>query len=177
MTTTDELVDVVDAMDRVVGQATRSEMRRDNLLHRAVYIIVRDSRGRVFIHRRTDSKDVYPGFWDVTVGGVVAAGEDYATAARRELAEEIGVVATTPLVALFPVRYADDATQLLGMAFLAQHDGPVVLQAEEIASGDFVSVAEALRVMREERCCPDGAQVLRRYLASAAGPPSAVTTS
>lgn len=164
MTSAEELVDVVDAMDRVVRQATRAEMRRDNLLHRAVYIIVRDSAGRVFIHRRTDSKDVYPGYWDVTVGGVVAAGEDYATAARRELAEEIGVVATTPLVTLFPVRYADAATQLVGMAFLARHDGPVVLQAEEIAHGEFVPVAEAERVMREVRCCPDGAQVLRRYL-------------
>ena len=168
MTAADELVDVVDALDRVVRQATRAEMRRDNLLHRAVYIIVRDSAGRLFIHRRTDSKDVYPGYWDVTVGGVVAAGEDYATAARRELAEEIGVVATTTLVTLFPVRYADDATQLNGMAFLARYDGPVVLQADEIAFGEFVPVAEAERVMREERCCPDGAQVVRRYLASAA---------
>lgn len=177
MTATQERVDVVDEMDRVVRQATRTEMRRDNLLHRAVYIVVRDSTGRLFVHRRTDSKDVYPGYWDVTVGGVVAAGEDYVTAARRELAEEIGAVATTPLVTLFPVRYADDATQLNGMAFLARHDGPVVLQAEEIAYGAFVRVAEAERVMREERCCPDGAQVLRRYLASTDVPPSAVTTS
>ena len=85
-------------------------------------------------------------------------------------------MATTPLVTLFPVRYADDTTQLVGMAFLARHDGPVVLQAEEIAHGEFVPVAEAQRVMREERCCPDGAQVLRRHLASAAVPPPAVTT-
>ena len=161
-----ELVDVVDVEDRVVRQATRAEMRRDNLLHRAVYLVVRDASDRIFVHRRTESKDVYPGYWDVTVGGVVAAGEDYLTAAGRELAEEIGVAATTPLVELFPVRYADASTQLVGRAFLARHDGPVVLQAEEIAWGAFVSVAEAERVMREERCCPDGALVLRRYLAS-----------
>ena len=41
-----ELVDVVDADDRVVRQATRAEMRRDNLLHRAVYLVVRDSTRR-----------------------------------------------------------------------------------------------------------------------------------
>ena len=167
MTTADgELVDVVDVDDRVVRQATRAEMRRDNLLHRAVYLVVRDSAGRLFVHRRTETKDIYPGYWDVTVGGVVAAGEDYPTAARRELAEEIGVATTTPLVELFPVRYADAATQLVGRAFLARHDGPVALQAEEIAWGAFVPVAEAERVMRDERCCPDGALVLRRYLAS-----------
>jgi 8-oxo-dGTP pyrophosphatase MutT (NUDIX family) len=166
MTADGELIDVVDATDRVLRRATRAEMRRHNLLHRAVYIIVRDSAERVFVHRRTESKDVYPGYWDVTVGGVVGAGEDYATAAHRELAEEIGAVATAPLVELFAVRYADDATQLIGRAFLARHDGPVTLQAEEIAHGEFVPVSEAERIMRVERCCPDGAQVLRRYLAS-----------
>ncbi len=159
----DELVDVVDGDDRVVGRATRAEMRRDNLLHRAVYVVVRDSSGRVFVHRRTTSKDVYPGYWDVTIGGVVAAGEDYDTAARRELGEEIGVVSET-LSRLFPVRYRDASTQLVGMAYLACHDGPLTLQAEEIAFGDFVAVSEAERIMRDERCCPDGAAVLRRYL-------------
>ena len=164
MTAREEWLDVVDDRDRVVGRATRAEMRRLNLLHRAVYIIVRDGGGRVFVHRRTERKDVYPGYWDVTVGGVVDAGEDYPTAARRELAEEIGATPAA-LAPLFPVRYADASTRLIGMAFLARHDGPVVLQAEEIVAGEFVALAEAERIMREERCCPDGIQVLRRWLA------------
>ena len=47
--------------------------------------------GRLLVHRRADDKDVWPGRWDLAVGGVVAAGEDYDTAAVREVAEEIGV--------------------------------------------------------------------------------------
>lgn len=163
MTAADELVDVIDAADRVVRQASRAEMRRTNLLHRAVYILVRNSAGHLFVHQRTTSKDVYPGHWDLTVGGVVAAGEDYDTAARRELAEEIGVVCNT-LLPLFEVRYRDASTQLVGRAFLARHDGSVTLQEEEIACGDFVSPDEVDRIVREERCCPDGVQVWRRYL-------------
>ncbi len=164
MSAADELVDVVDETDRVLRRTTRAEMRRDNLLHRAVYILVRRSRGEFFVHRRTTTKDVYPGYWDVTVGGVVGAGEDYDTAARRELAEEIGVEGAL-IEPLFGVRYDDASTQLIGRAYLAQHDGPVHLQMEEIASGSFVTLAEAERVMRDEPCCPDGVQVLRRYLA------------
>lgn len=161
-----ELVDVVDADDRVLRQVTRAEMRRENLLHRAVYLLVFNECGEILVHRRTDTKDVYPGFFDVTVGGVVDAGEDYATAARRELAEEVGItgVAIEPL---FAVRYADAATQLIGRAFLARHDGAIRLQPEEVVWARFVPLAEAERIMREERCCPDGSAVLRRHLAAA----------
>lgn len=167
MTTADELVDVVDEQDRVVGRVTRAEMRRRNLLHRAVYLLIRNSRGDFFVHRRTTTKDVYPGYWDVTVGGVVAAGESYDEAARREVAEEVGIRDAAPQ-RLFDVRFADASTRLVGRAFLVRHDGAVTLQTEEVAWGAFVPRAEAERVMRDEPCCPDGLEVLRRYLGSLA---------
>lgn len=169
MSAAHELVDVVDAEDRVIRQATRAEMRRENLLHRAVYLLVRNGRGDFFVHRRTMTKDVYPGYWDVTVGGVVAAGESYDRSARRELAEEVGIVDAVP-APLFEVRYADAATQLIGRAYLVHHDGPVTLQAEEVAWGAFVARTEVDRIVRGERCCPDGVQVLRRYLAACEEP-------
>jgi len=87
----DELMDVVDDHDRVVGQATRREVRRRRLLHRFSSVLCWDGMGRVYVHRRTDDKDVYPGMYDMTAGGVLAAGETYLEAARRELAEELGV--------------------------------------------------------------------------------------
>jgi isopentenyldiphosphate isomerase len=163
MTAAEELVDVVDAEDRVLRQVSRAEMRRANLLHRAVYILVRNSGGELFVHQRTTTKDVYPGYWDVTVGGVVAAGEDYDTAARRELAEEIGA-ACDAIEPLFAVRYEDASTQLVGKAYLAWWDGPITLQATEVAHGSFVALDEAERITRAARCCPDGVVVLRRYL-------------
>jgi len=165
----EELVDVVDDEDRVVRRAPRAEMRRENLLHRAVYVLVLNAHGELFVHRRTTTKDVYPGYFDVTVGGVVGAGEDYDTAARRELAEEVGIVGA-PITPLFAVRFADVSTRLIGRAYLARSDGPIRLQAEEIAWGAFVPLTEAERVMREERCCPDGVDVLRRYFALAPTP-------
>ena len=167
MTADREMVDVVDGDDRVLRQVTRAEMRRENLLHRAVYLLVFDERGDILVHRRTITKDVYPGFFDVTVGGVVDAGEDYATAARRELAEEVGITGAA-IEPLFEVRYADTVTQLIGRAFLVRHDGPIRLQPEEVVWAAFVPLAEAERIMREERCCPDGVAVLRRHVAGGA---------
>lgn len=158
----EEWVDVVDDDDRVVDRATRAEMRRRNLPHRAVYVFVRNSRGELFVHRRTLTKDIYPGYCDVSVGGVVAAGEDYDAAAARELAEELGV-RDAPLIRLGATRYADERTRVLGVVYLAHQDGPFALQAAEIASGGFVTIDEAERMTREERCCPDGVAILRAY--------------
>jgi len=156
-----ELIDVVDEDDRVLRRATRAEMRRGNLLHRAVYILVRNGRGRLFVHRHSATKDVYPGLWDVTVGGVVAAGEDYTAAARRELAEELGI--RTALRPLGPFRHADGRTRVIGQVFETTARGPTRLQTEEIVEGRFMSAAEVRRLVAEQRCCPDGVAALRAY--------------
>src|SRR5512143_4140836 len=87
----EEFLYLVDAEDRVIGTAPRSRVRRENLLHRGVGIIVCNGRGEVYVHKRTDTKDVFPGMYDMFVGGGVAAGEEYDAAARRECEEELGV--------------------------------------------------------------------------------------
>ncbi|WP_284580133.1 NUDIX domain-containing protein [Streptomyces sp. 2P-4] len=87
----DEVLDVVDRDDRVTGRAPRGEVYARGLLHRCVFVLARDDRGRVFVHRRTASKLVFPSRYDMFVGGVLGAGEDYASAALREAEEELGV--------------------------------------------------------------------------------------
>lgn len=158
-----ELVALVDEDDRVVGAATRAEMRRHRLLHRCVYILLLDSSRRLFIHRRTSSKDIYPGFWDVAVGGVVAAGEDYDEAATREVEEEVGLV-DAGLTRLFPLAYEDQQTRVRGMAYECMSDQPLRLQADEVAEGRWVRSAELQLLTQSESFCADGLAVLERYL-------------
>ncbi len=158
----EELVEVIDAEGQVIGIVTRREMRQKRLPHRCVYILVCNQRGEIFLHLRTPTKDVYPDHWDVAIGGVVAAGENFADAARRELAEELGIAAQP--VELFPCRYADPNTLVRGMVYHVVHDGPFSLQPEEIVRGEFVSVAEVYKRVAGKRFCPDGLQMLAHYL-------------
>jgi isopentenyldiphosphate isomerase len=160
-----ELVDVVDAQDRVVGRVSRGEMRARRLRHRATYLLVFNGRGELFIHLRTATKDVYPSHWDVAVGGVVAAGESYDDGARRELAEELGIRGAAPQ-ALFDIAYADAANQVNGRVYRVAWDGPVSLQAEEIVRGEWLPLAAVRARMRTEPFCPDGVAVFARYLSS-----------
>lgn len=87
----EELVDELDPMGTVIGAVTRAEMRARNLLHRSVFIVVRNDADELLVHRRAPWKDIWPDAWDIAVSGVVAAGEPWELAASRELAEELGI--------------------------------------------------------------------------------------
>ena len=157
----DELVDVIDDAGRTIGVVTRREMRAARLPHRCTYILVFNTRGELFIHLRTPSKDVYPSHWDVAVGGVLAAGETFGDGARRELREELEIDA--PLEELFPFRYADERSSAQAMVYKAVHDGPFVLQPEEIVCGEFVPASEVQNRSRRAPFCPDGLDVWKEY--------------
>jgi ADP-ribose pyrophosphatase YjhB (NUDIX family) len=98
----------------------------------------------------------------VTVGGVPAAGETWENAARREGREELGV--ELQLEPLFPFRFADEHTDVHGMVYRAVHDGPFILQPEEVVRGEFVTIEEALTRSGREAFCPDGIAVFKEYL-------------
>jgi 8-oxo-dGTP pyrophosphatase MutT (NUDIX family) len=154
-------VDALDDAGRPVGVVTRREMRARRLPHRSTYILVLDMRGDLFVHLRTATKDVYPSHWDPCAGGVLAAGEDFATGAARELREELGVVA--PLEELFPFRWADAHNVVHGMVFRALHGGPFRLQPEEIVRGEFLPLDMVEERARWEPFCPDGLAVVQEY--------------
>jgi isopentenyldiphosphate isomerase len=153
----DEMVDHVDANDRVIGRVSRAEMRARKLRHRAVFVAITDGSGRLLVHRRSAAKDIWPGWCDIAVGGVVSAGEDYATAARRELAEEIGI----ERVELFELDegraliFDDDSVSLIGRCYQIITTGPFVFADGEVAEAWWVDREQLEQACRIERFLPD----------------------
>ena len=160
----DEIVAIVDKNNRVVGTASRARMRAEGLRHRATYILVFDLQDRLFVHKRTPTKDVYPGHYDTAAGGVVLAGESYAASAERELAEELGINGA-PLKPLFDFYHEDSLCRVWGRVFKCRWAGPIAMQAEEIESGDFMPPGDIVQMSRHKSFTPDGLYVLQRYLA------------
>lgn len=154
----DELVDVVDADDRVVATVTRRRMRAERMRHRAVFVVVNASDGRLLVHRRSDAKDLWPGRWDVAVGGVVGAGESWDAAARRELAEEIGVDAVPEL--LHAGAYADADVDLVARCYRAIHDGAVTFADGEVAEARWVDRTGLDRLLASAEFVPDSLALL-----------------
>ena len=89
---TEELLDLVDADNAVIGTVPRARVHGDpSLQHRAVHVLVYDERAALLLQKRSAAKDIQPGKWDTSVGGHLAPGESYPAAAVREAREELGL--------------------------------------------------------------------------------------
>jgi len=149
-----EQVAWVDESDRLLGSLTRAELRARGLIGRACFVLLFNSAGDLCVHRRSLSKALYPGYWDVAAGGMLAAGEDYAEGAARELEEELGVTG----VALrdhgrFFFDHPDN--RIWAAVFSAVWDGALRLQPEEVIEARFISQQQVFVELREKPYCPD----------------------
>lgn len=112
----------VDENDRILGVVPRSRVRAENLRHRSVAVIVTTGDGRLVVQRRADTKDLFPGWWDIGAGGVVTAGEGRHDSARRELHEELGVDAEPRFIGVG--HHDDPFSKEICHIYTVQHDGP-----------------------------------------------------
>jgi 16S rRNA (adenine1518-N6/adenine1519-N6)-dimethyltransferase len=139
----DEIFDVVDDNDFPVGKATRAEVHAKNLIHRAVHVLVFNRNGDLWLQKRSLAKDKNPGVWDSSVSGHLDAGEDYLTAAIRELGEEIGVEKKAEDLEFGASVKPSEATGWEHIhLFTTKHDGAVNFPAAEIDSMMPFPIAE-----------------------------------
>jgi 16S rRNA (adenine1518-N6/adenine1519-N6)-dimethyltransferase len=131
----EESFSVVDKHDQVVGAAPRSQVHANNLLHRAVHMLIFNPAGEVFLQLRSRWKDRHPLAWDSSAAGHVNAGEGYDQSAVRELREELGVETPLERVAKLP------ASERTGYEFVClyhgSHGGELQPNPSEIEAGRF----------------------------------------
>lgn len=128
-----EMFDLVDEHGNVIGLAPRRLCHGNPVLrHRTTHVVVRSSDGRILLQRRSADKDVQPGRWDTAVGGHLAHGETFEQAARREMAEEIGLTDGPEPQPLFDMAIANDIESELTRVFTVVSDGPFTPQPEEV---------------------------------------------
>jgi len=85
-----ELIDIVDEHDKVIGAAPRKGIHSTRLKHRAAHIFIIDGKSRIWIEKRAEHCDTYPGYHNSSAAGHVSQGESYEQAAKREVEEELG---------------------------------------------------------------------------------------
>ncbi|GAA0700595.1 NUDIX hydrolase YfcD [Kitasatospora atroaurantiaca] len=158
---TEETVDYVDADDRPVTRGPRGLAARLGLYYRVSATVCTDRGGRVLVYRRPSRAAVFPGHYDVLVGGSVRAGETYAQAAARELAEELGIRPT--LREIFRTRHASPAGPCWLTVHQAEAGEPLQTDPREIAWCSFLAPELALAGALQP-FVPAGRQALDRLL-------------
>jgi isopentenyldiphosphate isomerase len=90
--TDDEILDVVDKDDQVIGQRSRAELYAEGMSNfRVINAFLKNEQEQIWIPRRTAHKRLFPLCLDVSVGGHVSNGERYIEALRREVKEELNL--------------------------------------------------------------------------------------
>ncbi|PYC11627.1 NUDIX hydrolase [Pseudomonas mosselii] len=159
-----ELVAWVDEHDQLLGALPRAELRERGLIGRCTFILLFNGAGELCVHRRTLSKALYPGYWDVAAGGMVGVQESYAESAARELAEELGV-SGVELRFHETFYFEQPGNRLWCAVYSAVWDGALRLQPEEVIEARFISVEQAQAESAKLPYCPDSLVALQRYQA------------
>lgn len=145
----EEIFDVVNERDEVIGRAPRSEVHRRGLQHRAVHVLVFNARGEVFLQKRSMQKDRQPGLWDSSSSGHLDSGEEYDACAVREVREEIGLRLEQPPTRLFKLTASPETDQEHVWVYRCVAEGPFTLHPEEIERGDWFAPEAVTRWMAE----------------------------
>jgi len=86
----DELIDILTPEGERTGKtALKSEAHKNGWFHATVHIWLFTADKKILLQKRALTKKVFPGLWDISVAGHIAAGETILASAKREVLEEI----------------------------------------------------------------------------------------
>jgi isopentenyldiphosphate isomerase len=137
----DEYFDIIDESGNIIGKATREECHSNRLLaHRSVAVLVFNTKGQLFLQKRSMDKDVQPGKWHTSVSGHLDLGETFDQAVRREMKEELGISA--PVKHIYDYWWRSEVETEYVRTYVCTYDGAIRFDPKEIDDGRFWSREE-----------------------------------
>jgi len=174
------LVEVMDRQGLLLAVMPVAEVRRQQLCHRSVVVLLYDEAGRLLLHRQRSVRGQLPVRWDAPVRSPVYSGESLQDAATRALEACLGIRAERmrPVEVLAPslengneILHVFSLVRPEGSAMPGQqpglqpgyHDdasgycfgpeelGCLLKDFSELVSVRFLQLAEALKLTQRER--------------------------
>ncbi len=161
----DEIFDVVDSNDEVIDQQPRHIVHEKKLLHRAVHALVYDVNNRLYLQKRSMSKDTNPGLWDTSMGGHLESGESYDQAVIRETFEELGIVLDEVPEKLFKLQASRNTGYEFIWVYRIFHSGQIAHCQVEISQGMWIEPHKLTNWMLQtpELFTPSLSVILNKY--------------
>lgn len=157
----------VDAHDHVIGTLPRRVAHAEkSRIHRSVGILVFDSQGKLFLQKRSRTKDTYPGYWTISASGHPRSGMTYRQAAINELWEELGITEAVPLKRLGKrlMHYPQETEY--ETFYQTVYDGPLSLHPEEIATGKWFTLNRRFYddFLKKSKISPELQYIVKNFL-------------
>jgi isopentenyldiphosphate isomerase len=144
---------IVSKDDRILGSEERKIVYQKGLIHRLVRVLLFNDRDEVLLQWRSANEDTFPSTWDQSAGGHVDEGEDYDTAAKRELAEELGVKdIKLKLVDKFYTdsQIGEKIIRRFNAVFVGDYSGEFILQKEEVEKVKWFNFVDLMKEVEEK---------------------------
>jgi len=137
-----EILDIVDEYGNPTGKTVeRKKAHEEGIMHRTSHVwILRNKKGKVqvLLQKRSETKESFPGCYDISSAGHIPAGMDFVESAIRELQEELGIsVSADELI------FCGDRTVIWDDSFCGKpfHDRQytrVFILWRDLDEGDFI---------------------------------------
>ncbi len=136
----DEYLTVVDEKNEVQGYSTKADIQRRGLNYRCVQVFLSNAKDELLICRRPEEKKKFAGQFAASAMGHVLRGEDYETAAKREMMQELGVNVRLRKATKFSVQDGDNTVfQEIYHGALAEE---IIPDKTEIAESRYVGLQD-----------------------------------
>lgn len=146
---------IVNEEDEIIGSAEKSDARKNGQIHRLVRVLLYDAAsGKVLLQKRHPKAKDAPNKWDFSVAGHVDEGEDYETAAHREMNEELNIdqVVLKPLFKFYAEKMLDgDHIRRFNMVFVGSTDiESVKPNLDELGGVEWFTTSQIEVMLRDE---------------------------
>lgn len=152
-----EVIDIVNEENVIIGKSSRGEAHKKGHIHRALSVLILNSKGQILLQKRSAKKSVHPLSWDLSTSEHLLAGETYEDAGVRSVKEELGVevlaeVVTKPKLQKRKHRLGKELILDYEIVLMlkADHDGPFKLDPKEVAHVQFFSVEEIENMIKND---------------------------
>lgn len=147
----EEILDIVDENDNVIGKDTRYNIHHSRSWHRGIHVIVLNGKGEMLLQLRGSDRDKYPNTYDLSVSEHSTPGESYEQAAKRGLIEELGITDATPRKILHLRMEYGPCDRSITVLFKLIYDGKIKMDERETVSTKFIPVDEVKKMINDDK--------------------------
>lgn len=147
-----EFVVLVDEQDQPLGSMEKMEAHQKGVLHRAISVLIFNSKGELLLQQRALSKYHSGGLWTNTCCSHPREDETPAQAAARRLHEEMGINPPLEFSHTFIYRAELDkglTEYELDHVFIGKYDLPPHINPNEASDWQFIALDELQRDLTE----------------------------